>query len=347
MISGIALNQTPNGWEFTSEAALEKYIWANLKEILNFHPIKQQYVCNGEICDIIATDGKKGLIIIELKNTEDRYLIQQLTRYYANLLEEKPFAEKIDYSLPVRLIGIAPNYHRHNLIDRSFNKLFIELLQFSVMQEGEDYFFTFQDIEGEEIQGKYLIPYQPIKAVTREDIPEPPDLLIKWLGGCTKEEQEGFLRIRSKILACNPRMKEMVDKTFIQYGSGKTKLCAEFRFQRKAQKPILFMWLPTPNTYYSSRRKNQIGRLRIWTNGLTISHVGHIANGFGKMKTKEEWDLIPKEKRPKSGWSEGFSNKSNVPVETEIYLRCRESPEKIDFWETLSDLAIESWLNKS
>ena len=36
-----------------------------------------------------------------------------------------------------------------------------------------------------------------------------------------------------------------------------------------------------------------IGRLRIWTNGMTISHVGHIPDGFGKMKTLQEWEQVP------------------------------------------------------
>jgi RecB family endonuclease NucS len=44
------------------------------------------------VCDILAIDAQHQLHILELKNSEDRYLIQQLTRYYANLQEVKPFA---------------------------------------------------------------------------------------------------------------------------------------------------------------------------------------------------------------------------------------------------------------
>ncbi|HEY9815019.1 MAG TPA: endonuclease NucS domain-containing protein, partial [Candidatus Obscuribacterales bacterium] len=97
MISGVALHKTPSGWGFISEAALEKFIWTNLKQLFGVIPLKQQYVSNGEICDILAVDDDKGLVILELKNVEDRYLIQQLTRYYANLLEEKPFSQEVDY----------------------------------------------------------------------------------------------------------------------------------------------------------------------------------------------------------------------------------------------------------
>ena len=297
MISGVALHKTPNGWEFTSEAALEKFIWANLKELFGITPLKQQYISNGEICDILAVDDHKGLVILELKNVEDRYLVQQLTRYYANLLEEKPFSQEIDYSRSTRLIAIAPSYHRHNLIDKDYSQLKFEFFQFSIMKDEKDFYFILQEQGKDSNLNRYLIPYQPIETSVIEGIPEPPELLIKWLGGCTKEEQEGFLKVRSKFLGCNPRMKEFVDKKGIQYGSGKTKLCAEICFQQKLQKPVLFLWLPTPSTHLWDK-KPMVGRLRVWTNGQTISHVGYIPEGFGKMKTSLEWEQIPPMKRP-------------------------------------------------
>lgn len=344
MIGGVALQKTPDGWSFTSEAALEKFIWMNLKELFSVEPLKQQYLCNGEICDILAVDNNRGLTILELKNIEDRYLIQQLTRYYANLIEEKPFPERIDYSLPTRLIAIAPSYHRHNLIDKSYSHLDFELFQFSIVQEDENFYFLTRQLDSDSYPKKHLISYQPIENFNGEDIPEPPELLIKWLGGCTKEEQEGFLKIRSKFLACSSRMKEIVDKKLIQYGSGKTKLCAEICFSQKLHKPVLFLWLPTPNTYMSSNLTIRIGRLRTWTDGQTISHVGHVPVGFGKMKTMEEWEQIPIEKRPHLWGS--LSSKSRTPVEVEGYLRCIYSPEKPDFWDTLSNLAVEKWLER-
>jgi RecB family endonuclease NucS len=342
VISGIALHKTLSGWEFVSEAALEKFIWANLKQLFGVTPLKQQYICNGEICDILAVDNDKRLVILELKNVEDRYLIQQLTRYYANLLEEKPFPQEVDYSRSARLIAIAPSYHRHNLIDGEYSQLNFELLQFSIIRDEEGFHFLLQELGQDFNHKKHLIPYQPIETYVIEGVPEPPELLIKWLGGCTKEEQEGFLKVRSRVLACNRRMKEIVDKRSIQYGSGKTKLCAEICFQQKLQKPVLFLWLPTPNTYlWRDSKKPMVGRLRVWTNGQTISHVGHIPEGFGKMRTRLEWEQIPPEKRPHL--MESLSSKSRTPVEVEGYLGSLEKP---DFWDSLSALAIEKWLDK-
>jgi RecB family endonuclease NucS len=126
------ISQTLDGWKFVSEAALEKLVWTNLNKLLDVAPFRQQYNCNSEISDIIAVDNEKRLVIIELKNVEDRYIIQQLTRYYVNLLEEKPFSQEINYSLSARLISIAPSYHRHNLIDREHSRLNFELFQFSI-----------------------------------------------------------------------------------------------------------------------------------------------------------------------------------------------------------------------
>lgn len=87
---------------------------------------------NGEVCDILAIDTLGGLVIIELKNGEDRYVVQQLTRYYANLLEKKPLEAHIKYEKPVRLIAVTPSFHKHNWIDKQFNKLDIEFFTFEI-----------------------------------------------------------------------------------------------------------------------------------------------------------------------------------------------------------------------
>jgi RecB family endonuclease NucS len=348
MISGVALRKSAIGWKFASEAALEKFIWEKLQELFGLNPLKQQYISQGEISDILAVDNDGGLVVLELKNAEDRYLIQQLTRYYANLLEEKPFQGKVDYARPVRLIAIAPTYHRHNLIDKEHSTLKFELLQFSVLQDSEGFEFMLRDLELGTVQ-KCPIPYQAVEIPVVANIPEPPDLLLGWLGSCSPQEQAGFLKVRNQILSCSPRMKEIVDKKTIQYGSGRTKLCAEICFQQKTQKPILFLWLPTPMSFILAdviKRKIVIGRLRIWTNGTTISHLGHIPEGFGTMKLKSEWEQIPREKRP-NGMLEGLSSQSRTPVEIEAYVRGRNDEEKLDLWDVLSNLAVQKWLQRA
>lgn len=345
-MDSVTLQQKNNSWQFTSEAALENFVWSNLEEIFRFKPLNRQYVSGGEICDIIAIDKNKSLVIIELKNTEDRYIIQQLTRYYARLIKKKPFSQEIDYSQPVRLISLAPSYHANNLVDKSYSQLKFELFLFSISRDENNFFFDLSDISQGELSERFLIPCQILEDLIKEDVGEPPELFIKWLGGCTLDEQRSFLTMRRKLLGCSPRMKEMIDRRSIQYGSGKTRLCAEILFKQKTQKPVLFLWLPTPNTFtWGEKRKITIGRLRTWTDGQTISHVGHVPKGFGKMKTEEEWEQVPFEKRPRM--VANFSSKSRTPVKTEMYLKTTGFEDRDLFWDALTNLAIEKWLEKS
>lgn len=62
------LRKTGSRWEFESELALENFAWANLKSLFGLTALKRQYYSNGEICDILALDKERRLVIIELKN---------------------------------------------------------------------------------------------------------------------------------------------------------------------------------------------------------------------------------------------------------------------------------------
>ncbi len=88
MLNFATLRKTGQGWEFEGEQALEDFTWANLKQLLKLTPLKRQYVVKGQICDILAVDENKRLVVLELKNSEDRYIVQQLTRYYDALLND-------------------------------------------------------------------------------------------------------------------------------------------------------------------------------------------------------------------------------------------------------------------
>lgn len=120
--------------EFKSESDLENFIIIHLEELLGLRAIAKQYRVNGEICDVLAVDSNHNLSIIELKNTEDRYVVQQLTRYYHNLQFVKPAIEgnKHYYSKPIQLIAIAPSFHKHNFIDKQYNRLKIHFWQFTI-----------------------------------------------------------------------------------------------------------------------------------------------------------------------------------------------------------------------
>jgi RecB family endonuclease NucS len=108
----MAILQTGNSWQFGNEFELEEVLWQNLPALLNLQPFKRQYSVRGQFCDILALDDRRRLVVLELKNVEDRYVVQQLTRYYHALKEEAPFSDEVDVSQPIRLMAIAPGFHQ-------------------------------------------------------------------------------------------------------------------------------------------------------------------------------------------------------------------------------------------
>jgi hypothetical protein len=151
------LKKTGKEWKFESEVALEDFVWANLDCLFKLDALKRQYIANGEVCDILARDENGRLVVLELKNTQDRYIVQQLIRYYDNLLNEKPLNQEINYELPVRLIAIAPIFHNHNWIDRKYHKLDLEFVSFTMHQEDNFIYFNLKNLNTENVsQAKIL-----------------------------------------------------------------------------------------------------------------------------------------------------------------------------------------------
>lgn len=342
ILSGAALRKTGDHWEFASEFALEDFIWANLEALTGLSPLKRQYISLGEICDILAVNQEQQLHILELKNSEDRYVVQQLTGYFDNLISTAALSEKIDYSKPVKLIAIAPSFHRHNLIDCKYSKLEISFLQLQVHKQDGHFYLELTGIEAEETY-RIEIPYTEVELVKHEDLPEPPKLLLDWLGSCTRDEQEGFLKMREQILLFDKRIQETVDsKKAIRYGKGQP--CAELCWDRKTQKPILFFWLPLINM----REKIAYGRMRVWTDGKLALYTGHVPDGLGTMKPWSEWEKVPPSQRPKN-FIMTYTSKSKTPMSASIHFSHDRtstlggSSEDSPLLEALVNLALEKW----
>lgn len=341
--NGVTLRRVAGGWEFSSELALENFIWDNLEEVLGLLPLKRQYTIRGEICDILAVTPQKQLVIIELKNAEDRYVVQQLTRYYNNLIEEKPFSQEVNYDQPVRLVAMAPVFHRHNDVDRKYIRLSIEFIQTVILQDSGEFSLKLEHLNGQ-IDKQIHIPYEELKPEFElQEEPAIPEQLVHWLGSCPPQQQEGFRKIRSYILGYHERMREFVDKKIIQYGTGKTRLCAEFHFDSRNQVPVLFLWLPLPSN------KKISGRLRLWTDGIVVSDAGHVPEGLGKMRLGKEWEGISKEKWPRKYLLDNLSHKSHMPVNSRGYLRMvtgKTELEELPSLEIFVEIALQKWLEK-
>lgn len=281
MLSSAALKRTGTGWGFVNEAALEDFVWDNLKPLLNLTPLKRQYFVRGEICDILAVDDNKQLVVLELKNTEDRYIVQQLTRYYDALLELKPFDAEVDYGKPIRLVAIAPAFHKHNEIDRKYHKMIFDFLKVVISNELDRFYLNIQNIDTQQVS-KTEIFYREIDfSIFNIDLPKPSQIFLNWLNSYNTTEQEKILKVREKIISFDKRIQEVSETKSIKYGRGKTKPCAEFCFEKKSKKIVLFLWLPIPN-----RKRQAVGRMQV---GITDDCEGywgwgHQPDGIGKME---------------------------------------------------------------
>lgn len=170
-MSGI-IKKKDGSFNFKSETELENFVYIHLDRLLNLSPIARQYRIGTEICDIVATDSHGNISIIELKNTEDRYIVQQLTRYYHGLMESKPKIDGINYCQPTKLIAIAPSFHTHNFIDKKYLTLNIDFFTFDLVADrtNGNLFLNLTDVETED---KYVVQIPDINRSKVADLPEP------------------------------------------------------------------------------------------------------------------------------------------------------------------------------
>ena len=224
MLHPESLIKLPEGWRFSSEADLEDFVWNNLNKLFGLTPLKRQYIIQSDCCDILALSESGQLVIIELKNIEDRYVVQQLTRYYHSLVTEKPLADIVKYERPIRLIAIAPNFHRHNHIDQLYNKLSVEFFQFEITQLEKYLTLHLKNQERQHMVSE-IIPY-PQKFILDDEtsvpklrvLPRIPKAFEKLLDERHKNEKDIFLHIREKILSSDDRMIEINTKSQTRYG---------------------------------------------------------------------------------------------------------------------------------
>ncbi|MEH2326187.1 MAG: endonuclease NucS domain-containing protein [Nostoc sp.] len=278
------LIKTGNSWKFATEADLEDFVWANLKELFGLIPLKRQYYVNGQICDILALRENKQLVVLELKNAEDRYIVQQLTRYYDALQEVKPLEDEIDYQQPISLIAIQPNFHRDNFIDKKYHHLSIDFFEFAILTDEFNYYLQIKNLDNGKVS-KIEVPHQDRES--NEDIPPHSRGLMNRLAKCSSEQQEGILKIRQKVLSFDKRMEEMSSAISFRYGNGNkktSKFCAEFYFDSKGT-PIIFLWLGLKNN-----SSDRISRARIWTDWQGNALLeGYVPSGIGvKMNSSKK-----------------------------------------------------------
>ncbi|MBE9018492.1 hypothetical protein C7Y66_18625 [Chroococcidiopsis sp. CCALA 051] len=169
------LKKVDNKWQFASENNLEDFVWSRLNSLLGLSGLRRQYRVYGDTCDILALDENSRLVILELKNVEDRYIVQQLTRYYHSLLDEKPFQQQVNYQLPIRLIAVAPSFHYHNWIDKKYHQLSFEFMTFTLSQQQNEVCLQLQNLDTKEnIQTTVL----NVSLIQKTKVSQPQTLVI-------------------------------------------------------------------------------------------------------------------------------------------------------------------------
>ena len=335
--------KTNGEWRFQSELHLENFVSQTIEPLLNLKQLARQYYLNNQICDLLAVAQNNQLAIVELKNTEDRYIIQQLTRYYEAVLENRPFVEEVDYQLPIRLIAIAPQLHQHNLIDQKYSKLTFELFTFRILAtENNSFCFELSDLAGKQkaaidISKKFhsflYCDDEEIAQPLTFQLP-PPKSLRKLIEELSSEQQAYILAVRKQLLTFDERMIEVGKTTSTIYGMRKgdkdiykTKVCAKFMpITPGFFRPRLLLRLPYPRrefgglgrTYKEERVKElawaEIKHEQEWNPDTAISLFFYLGKSLNRYSYRCNLNTYSNLYRDLTGKNESFHTLDDLLV---------------------------------
>lgn len=335
-------------WQFPDEQTLEETVWSHLGSLFSLNVLSRQFIIQNQICDLLAIDGRGQLVILELKNVEDRYILPQLTRYYHAVVQEQPFAERVDYTLPVRLVAIAPTFHAHTLIDREYSRLDVELWTFRLIADGDSLWLELKQWESDQTpQVKVPDAIRPFMVAIGDDAPPPvplppplPRSLQQLMEPLSSEQQAYVLRLRERILSFDERMIELGRTTTTQYGLRKgekdvykTKLCAEFiSFHVGGPYLRLMLWLPYPKREFGAPgRSYKKERVK----GFTWVEINHKQ----RWQPDSDLSLLFYMGKGRSRYSYQYS----LADYTQVYRNLCGSDRVLQSAEDVVDLALEEW----
>lgn len=327
----MAFIQAGQSWQFSTESDLEEVIWRNLPKLLNLNPLSRQFSISGKFCDILAVDEANQLVVIELKNTEDRYVVQQLVRYYSAIQAAETLPFEVAMREP-RLIAIAPSFHADTLTDCQYSTLKIELMTFELEPLKRDRLcLVLNDADGDELSS-LILTTEPLSTQPDILIPEPPRKLLNWLSQSHELEHAWILALRKQILGADPRMREIVESNAITYGKGKAKPCCELKkitdkYRRKGVDCCL--WLPDPeNNAHVIKMLINFDLEKLKVNGIQYGKSGY--------KSGNPWFFPECIKRMKQLGYQRALDQYRPFLKTNLTI----SPTNI------SSLAIQTWRNR-
>jgi RecB family endonuclease NucS len=324
-----------NRWAFSSEAALEDWLWANLEALLQIKPLRRQYFVRGQYCDILAIGQAGQLCILELKNAEDRYIVQQMTRYYDALLAEKPFHEQIDYQKPPKLVAIAPSFHADTMTDLKYHTLNIQPYYFALKDNLSAVEFHLLNQDQQPL-AKIAIPY-PETDLSEHQPSSPPRFLLNLLNYVPLEHQQSYLQMRDRLLSFDHRMQEIKHGAGARYGRGINKPCAQLQLSKSLEHRQMrcYLWLPSLNSY---QRRKQLLRIEI--------------DGYPFLPDHDFWLTHSPDQTRRSGqrWRLNstiqLAQKLNDKFILEAYRKLVENDEPSRNFEILMEIALDNWLER-
>jgi len=336
-------------WQFDSELSLEDFVYAHLLKLLDLKPLARQFRLDSQVCDLLALSPQRQLVILELKNTEDRYIVQQLTRYYSAIVAHKPFTDEVDYSLPIRLVAIAPSFHPHNFVDRQYNQLPFEFFTFQVQFQAEQLQFCLSEPDGGLIRcleipiafhATLIDTASPAPVEVERKLPPPPKSLRRLVETLAPSEQDYVLGLRQQILLFSDQMREVGRTTTTEYGLRKgekdlykTRLCAQFLPFAGGDRPLLMLQLPYPKKEFGAPGRT-FKRERV--KGLTWTQVSH---------QKGLWDCtVPIQLFSYLGKTRNYHSHSyNLDSYAQMYFELTGQKRELRSIPDVIDLALDEW----
>jgi hypothetical protein len=271
--------------EFENERHLEWYFWNNILPELGLYPLKNQYNCGEGICDILAKDNENQLVIIELKNKTDSHVITQISFYFDTLRKKRPFSEQVDYTKPIKLYTVCPDYMEKTKIILKYHHLDIQLLSYTITRGGAKLIFTlFQWLTKQ----KLLTSEIPlIDQFISLNLPDPPKYFLDVLGQASEDERKIIMQARDEIYQSsknlNYKINEKVAGRWITYEHNKQNPIVEIGWDNKRNSIAIYLWLPF-TTFIGYINKNHTRAdnykrtvmMKLWLVGGIVEYLGYI-----------------------------------------------------------------------
>lgn len=340
--------------QFETEAHLELFFWNTVLNEMGLQPLKRQHCCREGICDILAKGTKNQLVIIELKNVKDSHVIYQITSYFDALSQERPFSEQIDYTQPIDLYIVSPEYSSRTHSTLKHHKLKLNLFSYTAQVSGQDILFTLREWDSQIEKLSVKIPFLSSN-ITIEDIPSPPKNFQTIIGQSSTHERQSANLIREKIYqfarSSNFKLREKPNGKSLRFEWNTQNPIAEIDWDKQRNILAIYLWLPFI-TINGPRYGGVIpdgckktAMMRLWVENEAVQYIGYIENGRKSWKviTPDEFndETIPTPTKLKKNYDPDKPYWKGLAMPTESYFRICRIVDRPHTLQSFIDLALE------